>query len=174
MDKKNLVLIGFMGCGKTTLGSIVARKLSFSFVDTDKFIEQQEKSIISEIFSKYGEKHFRDVEKKHIETLSLRENSVIATGGGVIKDYDNIMKLKEKGVVVYLKSSPRAIYKNIGRDNTRPLLKNHTNKFVAIKKLFRERTPLYEKYADITVDIADININKSVSVILQAYENYDA
>lgn len=151
--EKNIVLIGFMGCGKSTIGKKLSKKLDYNFIDMDKHIEAAENMTIQEIFNKKGEAYFRKLEKNLIKNISEKKGGyVIATGGGVIKDYENINFLKKNGVLVYLKASPENIYRNIRYDNSRPLL-NGGNKIEKIKKLMAERSGTYEKYAQITINM---------------------
>ncbi|WP_250278088.1 shikimate kinase [[Clostridium] colinum] len=154
MNSKNIVLIGFMGCGKTTIGKELAKNFNFSFIDTDCIIQQQENKSIQDIFEIFGEEYFRNIEKQVYNKVSKMKNCVISTGGGVIKDIENIINLKNNGIIVYLKASPEKIYENIKDDDKRPLLKNK-NKFNTICDLLYKREPLYNKYADIVFDIND-------------------
>ena len=96
MNNKNIVLIGFMGCGKTTIGKELAKNLSFSFIETDVVIEQQQNKTINQIFSIFGEEYFRELEKQTYLKVSNLKNYVISTGGGVVKYEQNIINLKKK------------------------------------------------------------------------------
>lgn len=151
---KNIVLIGFMGCGKSTIGKELAKNFNFSFIDTDNIIKIEQQKSIQEIFDTFGESYFRSIEKKVYEKVSNLKNCVISTGGGVIKDKQNIQNLKKNGIIVYLKATPEKIYENIKYDNKRPLLKNQ-DKFNTICSLLKEREPLYKKYANIVFDVND-------------------
>lgn len=147
---ENLVLIGFMGTGKTTIGQILAEKLDRSFVDIDKKIESENGMTIAEMFRLYGESYFRDRERCMIATVSSYKNSVIATGGGAILLPENITNLKLNGIVIALMASPEVIITRLGRDGTRPLL-NLPNRQQEIAKLLSERAQRYEE-ADISID----------------------
>lgn len=140
---KNIVLIGMPGCGKSTLGKILAERLNISFCDTDEYIVEIQGKSIPEIFEK-GEEYFRDVETKAIKEICKTYPNVIATGGGIIKRKENISILKENGVIIFI---DRPI-EDIGRDvdtETRPLLKEGIEK---LYKLYKERYPLYNEYCD--------------------------
>ena len=95
MNNKNIVLIGFMGCGKTTIGKELAKNLSFSFIETDIVIEQEQNKTINQIFSIFGEQYFRELEKQTYLKVSNLRNYIISTGGGVVKYEQNIINLKK-------------------------------------------------------------------------------
>lgn len=166
MIKPNIVLIGFMGCGKTTVGKLLAKKLGFTFIDSDTFIENKLNMKISQIFEKYGEKYFREYEHNIIIEIGKLNNHVVATGGGVIKDKKNIAELKKKGIVLYLNMPPERIYTNIKDDNSRPLLQVD-DKLSAIIELLNQRKPLYEMYADVIIDIKDDTVDNIVANIIE-------
>lgn len=154
MNNKNIVLIGFMGCGKSIIGNELAKNFNFNFIDTDCIIEQQTNKSIEEIFNVFGEAYFRSLEKQIYADASKMKNCVISTGGGVIKDVQNIINLKKSGLIIYLKATPKKIYNNLKFDDKRPLLRNK-NKFSTICSLLNEREHLYNKYADIIFDVND-------------------
>ena len=110
----NYIFIGFMGCGKTTFGKKISKRLGYKFIDTDKYIEHREKTTISNIFEKFGEAYFRGIEAEICREFASARDMVIATGGGIIKNEKNIENLKKNGVIIYLKASPEHIYSNIG------------------------------------------------------------
>lgn len=158
-ERKNIVLIGFMGCGKTTLGKKLSMRLKYSFIDTDRYIERKEGITIAQIFQEKGEAYFRDLEKSTVELLSKEYGNIIATGGGIIKNEDNMHMLKETGIIVYLRATPEHIFRNIANDDTRPLLQGG-DKLEKIRVLMEERRELYEKYADVTVSVSSGNVNQ--------------
>jgi len=165
MLKKNIVLIGFAGCGKTTVGVVLSRLLNVPFYDSDTEIVKSTGESIPDIFSSQGESTFREIEKEIILKLSdSAEPCVISTGGGCVKSPENISNLKENGVVVHLMSTPEKIYSNIKDDESRPLLKAD-DKLAEISKLMGERAPLYEEYADITVDVSGIDAEAAAKMI---------
>lgn len=169
MDGRNIVLIGFMGSGKTTIGRKLAAKLDYRFVDMDIEIETKAGMKITEIFSKYGEAEFRKMESRICEELSKAKNCVIATGGGVIKNDKNMELLKENGIVLYIKATPEHVYRNIKNDTTRPLLQCE-DKLAKIKELMEERKPLYESKNDITFDVSGLNAKEAVERIMSVIE----
>ena len=140
---KNIVLIGMPGCGKTTFGKRLARRLSLSFYDADEVLEQREQRTIKNFFAE-SEDAFRSAETRTLAYLSELEGVIIATGGGAVKRAENMELLKRKGVVVFIDRKPEQILGNIEGD-ARPLLAADKQR---IFKLYEERIDLYRKYAD--------------------------
>ena len=120
--KGNVILTGFMGTGKTTLGKLLATELGRPFVDIDKKIEDETKLSIPKIFERYGEEHFRELERLAVKELSEKRGLVIATGGGTVKDAENVRLLKSSGIIVCLTCSPEEIFLRTARRGERPLL----------------------------------------------------
>lgn len=151
----NIILIGFMGCGKTSVGKKVAEKLNYCFCDVDRMIERDNKMSISEIFQEYGEEHFRAIETKAI--MNLREtvrNCIISVGGGLPLRDENRIFLKELGKVVFINVSKEVIIKRLEHDVTRPIL-NKGNKEDIISRLMAEREPIYTEVSDIVVHVGN-------------------
>ena len=142
---KNIVLIGMPGCGKSTIGYRMSQKINYSFFDADKYLEEKENRIISDIFSKEGEEYFRKLETKYLEDLSKKEQIIISTGGGAVKKKENIDILKQNGIIIFLDRTIEDISKE--NHENRPLLQNIEN----LWKLYDERIKLYRKYADIII-----------------------
>lgn len=150
--KENLILIGFMGTGKTSLGKLLANKLGRGFVDLDQKIERDAGMTIPKIFELHGEKYFRELEKKAVREVSERKNLVIATGGGTVKDAENVRLLKNSGVIICLTTDPEEIFRRTERRGERPVLDGGGEKrFETIKKLLAEREIFYSQ-ADYTID----------------------
>jgi len=120
--KKNIILVGFMGTGKTVVGKIVAEKLKMQFIDTDKIIEEKEKDRIPRIFQVKGEEYFREVEEKVVEEVSKKENCVISAGGGAIIREKNFNNLKRNGIIICLEAEPSIILLRTSKTEDRPLL----------------------------------------------------
>ena len=153
--KDNVILTGFMGTGKTSLGKLLATKLGRPFIDIDKKIETEQKLSIPKIFEQFGEEHFRALEKAAVKELSERRGLVIATGGGTIKDEENLLLLKNSGVMICLTTEPEEIYNRTARRGERPVLDGGGDeRLETIKKLLAERKKFYD-HADYQIDTTD-------------------
>ena len=143
-----------MGTGKTSLGKLLAEKLGRGFIDIDQKIEQDAGLSIPQIFEKYGEKYFRELEKNAVKEITQRRGLVIATGGGTIKDEENLRLLKNSGVIVCLTTEPEEILRRTERRGERPMLDAEEDRLTTIKKLLAERQQFYSQ-ADYTIDTTD-------------------
>lgn len=143
----NIVLVGFMGSGKSAVGKILAGRLNMRFIDLDSEIEKDLGLTITEIFKKNGEEYFRSVETRIIRLFSLLDNQVIATGGGVVLKDENITELKRTGCIFYLSATPETVYRRIKEEVHRPLLagKKGDEALSEIKKILSFRREMYEK-----------------------------
>nr|WP_092067637.1 shikimate kinase [Dendrosporobacter quercicolus]NSL46695.1 AAA family ATPase [Dendrosporobacter quercicolus DSM 1736]SDL60648.1 shikimate kinase [Dendrosporobacter quercicolus] len=150
---KNIVLIGFMGTGKTSTGRLLAHRLGRTFIDTDQKIEFDNNITVAEMFSIHGEQHFRQKESETIARISRYTDVVIATGGGVVLRPENLIRLKTNGVIIALTASLEVILERTSRRNCRPLL-NRPDKEAVVSKLLKERADLYNK-ADLSIDTSD-------------------
>ena len=166
---KNLVLIGMMGSGKSTIGYLLAKKLKFLFIDIDKNIEKNEETTISNIFKEKGEKYFRDIEEKiTLDVLKKKSNCVISLGGGAFIN-KNIQELVlKKNISFWLKWKNSTIIKRLKNVNKRPLLKEMNHK--QIINLNTERSKLYSK-ANYILECDNLNKNEIIKKIIQNYEN---
>ena len=160
----NIILIGFMGSGKTAAGEIVAEKLGLRFVDIDKLIEEEQKMPISEIFSTFGEDYFRNLEKKMVTKISNEKNKIIATGGGVVLNPENMANLRKNGTIIWLAVSPEAARKRTKSDESRPLLQV-TYPEKTIEELLSFRESLYAQ-ADFKIETSNLLIDEVVKKIL--------
>ncbi len=142
---KNIVLTGFMGTGKTTVGKILAKKLNREFVDTDAIIEEKLGATISEIFKTIGEPKFREFEVQTIGLISRMDNCVISCGGGAAVNPKNIENLRRNGIIFNLYASADHILKRLGEDDTRPIIRKMTKPFEQIVKLLAQRKKAYEQ-----------------------------
>lgn len=149
--RNNIVLCGFMGCGKSTVGRLLSDKLSMRLIDTDSYIVKKEKMTISRIFEEKGEKYFRNAELEVCRELSMVSNRIISTGGGTLLKEDNVRELKKGGIVFFLNVSPDTVLARLKYDTTRPLLQR-PDKEAAVNELLGKRMPLYQKAADYTVN----------------------
>jgi shikimate kinase len=167
----NIILIGFRGTGKTTVGKILAQRLGKEFIDADEYLEQKEKRTIKDIFKEGGEDLFREVEAKIIEELCLLDNKVIATGGGAILREENIRNLKRNGILILLETDVDTVYKRIYADTQtqqrRPNLTNRDS-YQEIEYLLEYRRPLYDRIADFVINTTSTSvdsINKIIALI---------
>jgi shikimate kinase len=161
---RNIVLIGFMGTGKSVVGKRLAAELGLSFFDTDSLIEARTGMKIAEIFEKHGEAAFREIEKEVVREVSQKERCVISTGGGVVTDAENVRNLTSRGELICLTASPETILKRIERRaNARPLLSGE-NPLERIRTLLQERRPFYTQ-ASFTLDTTYLSIDKIVEAI---------
>jgi len=167
---QNVVLIGFMGTGKTAVGRIVARMLNYHFVDTDEMVEEATGLTINQIFRKHGEIRFRSEEALVVKKLKGKKNLVIATGGGVALSEENVKILREEGIIVLLTADPAVILERVSRRNTR----RNTRPFLAkgktietINELIRERREIYENFADLTVDTSGSSMEDTAARIVK-------
>jgi shikimate kinase len=160
---KNIVLIGFMGTGKTTIATKLANSLNMRYVSTDDLIEKREKRTINEIFTKSGEDYFRDAESEVVKELSAKEGLVIDAGGGIVIREENLPNLKSNGVVICLTADEEAIMERTKRYRHRPLL-NVEDPKRRIRELLAKRAPLYAS-ADYTIDTSKCTIDQVVEKI---------
>lgn len=147
----NIVLCGFMGCGKSTVGKNIARKAGKKYVDMDHYIEQKAGMRVSEIFEKYGESRFRDMEHEACVELSEKKNLIIASGGGAMTFERNVAAFKNKDLIVLLDVPLETIKHRLHNDQKRPLLQR-PDKDEVMQRLYEQRLPLYKSAADITVE----------------------
>ena len=156
---KNIVLVGMPGCGKSTVGVILAKTLGMSFVDTDLIICAKEENTLQNIIETKGLEYFQKIENEVGENLNVK-NTVIATGGSMIL-YENAMKsLKEKSTVVYIDVSLPELKKRLVNIKTRGIT---FGKGETLDDIFSIRTPLYKKYADVTIDADSFTIEENVT-----------
>lgn len=153
--KDNIILIGFMGSGKTSVGIRLSYQMKRTMIDTDKWIEQKQNMKVSEIFDKYGENAFRKMETECLkELIRTTDKQIISVGGGLPMEKENHSLLKELGRVVYLKVTPEKVYERLKDDITRPLLQV-ADPMERIRSLMAQRSPVYEKCADMTIEVSD-------------------
>jgi shikimate kinase len=170
---KNIVLIGMSGVGKTQKGKYIARKMQKNYLDTDTVIVEQECITIDEIFTKFGEKHFRSIEENVIKKISTLENSVISAGGGIVLRKTNMELLKASSFIVYLKGDINTIVDNLKQSNTiRPLLKNSEDLYKSVCELYKSREGLYQLYSHITIDIKNKSNKDIYNEVFSAYNEY--
>ncbi len=148
---KNIVLCGFMGSGKSTIGALLSERLSMPLIDTDKYIESKLDMEIPQIFAERGEAFFRQTETDVCRELSKLEGYIISTGGGTLLKPENVSAMRDGGIIFLLNVSEGTVLRRLGGDRTRPLLQRE-DKEAAVHELMTKRMPLYKRAADHIID----------------------
>ena len=157
----NIILIGMPGCGKSTVGVVLAKALGMDFIDSDLVIQKEMGAKLSQLIDQHGDAGFREIENR-INAAMEAENSIIATGGSVVYGEDAMRHLKDIGTVVYLKLSYEAIEDRLGDLHARGVT---IQPGWTLRDLYNERVPLYEKWADVTVDCEQLRLREVVAYI---------
>ena len=165
----NIVLLGFMGTGKTVVGKIVARKLKMVYVDIDEEIEKESKLTISQIFSQFGEEHFRGLEKKAVLKISQRDNQVISAGGGIVLNSRNIETLRKNGLLFCLDARVDVIFKRTRGFTHRPLLEAPAP-LKAISEILKKREKNYARIKN-HIDTSDLTPEEVGKKVIVAFRN---
>ena len=165
----NIILIGFMGTGKTAISKYLEEKFNMSAIDTDHLISTMEGISIAKIFENKGEAYFRKLETKALKELSTQSglsSTVISCGGGMALNPVNVKEMRKMGLVVLLKADPETIYSRVKDDNNRPLLKDSLN-IEFIEDMLKGRMPYYERAADITIATDNKTLEEIVNEIVE-------
>ena len=162
----NIVFIGLPGSGKTTVGRQLARRLKLPFLDSDHEIEARIGCSIREFFEREGEARFRDIEQEVLDTLTQTGDQVLSTGGGAVLRPVNRQHLRQRGRVIYLKSTSEDLFQRLRHDSNRPLLQV-ADPLQKIKNLFAERDPLYREVAHLVVETGHPSVSNLVSRIMK-------
>lgn len=164
MSQQNIILTGFMGTGKTTLGLLLAEKIGYHFVDTDAEIEQQIGITIAELFQTQGEAAFRRLESELVKELSKKEGLVIATGGGLVLNPNNVAELSKTGQIICLTASPEEILARVSKQQSvRPLLQE-ADPQAKIIELLQQRDTVYQLFSQLST--SGLSPDKLVDEIL--------
>jgi shikimate kinase len=165
----NIYLVGFMGTGKTAVGQELAKKKKWQFLDLDRLIELREKRTIADIFAKGGESYFRRLESRVLKEVVSQNNFVVACGGGIVINKENIKVMKETGIIICLSATPEVILKRTSGYLQRPLL-NVKDPKKQIELLLKIRQPYYA-LADKTIDTSKSSVKEVVDRILKLTSN---
>ncbi len=165
-ESQNFYLIGLMGAGKTTIGKVLARRLSFAFIDSDLEIAQRTGVSLPTIFEIEGEEGFRKREAQVVAEIAALDKHVVATGGGVVLFRENREKLRGSGLVIYLNVPLHTLYERTRHDKNRPLLQVK-DPLQKLKELHVQRDPLYREVADIVVSGSRIAVQTILPLIAQ-------
>ena len=165
----NIIMIGMPGVGKSTLGVVLAKVLGCQFLDSDLLIQKQEKRKLHEIIAREGYEGFQKIENQVNASIET-ENTVIATGGSVVYCEEAMEHLKSSGTVIYLKLSLNALSKRLGNLKGRGVLLKDGQ---TLSGLYEERSPLYERYADIVIDEEGKDLEASLKSVLEILEEKD-
>ena len=164
--RDNIVLTGFMGSGKTTVGKLLSERYGYTFIDTDQYIEEKCGCTIAELFSKKGESYFRQLETDILKELNASlTHAVLSTGGGLPLREENAAELATLGTVIYLQITPEEVISRLSGDNTRPLLSGDDPE-QKVRDLLTYRTPLYERAADLTIPVTKLTPEYIVEEII--------
>jgi shikimate kinase len=170
MNGKNIVLTGFMGTGKSTVGRMLAKRLQYDFVDTDALIESRQNRTVAQIFEQSGEQAFRALEKETAAELSTREGLVISTGGKMLLDPENLQALSRNGRVFCLVADSEEIIRRLTRShsrNKRPLLLAAKDPEHAIRELLQQREAAYRQFEQ--VDTTEKSPHQICRILLELY-----
>lgn len=164
----NIVLIGLMGSGKTTVGSKVAQMVGFQFVDTDHLIVETAGMSIPEIFAAEGEAHFRLRESAALRSLIGKRGCVIATGGGIVTQPRNLSILRHLGYIVWLEADPERLARRTSQNSNRPLLAGEEDPKLKLERLLNERKPLYKSVADLRIQTAELTPQETAYGVMES------
>jgi shikimate kinase len=167
----NILLIGFMGAGKSTVGRLLARRLDRCFVETDDIVVSRAGRTIPEIFRQYGEPHFRALEAQAVELLRLKHGDVVATGGGLPCTDGRMGILRALGIVVWLTADFKELYERARRAGERPMLDQRSVE--EVEALYRGRVPYYEQ-AHLTLDTTGVGVDQVVARLLRDLRHHAA
>ncbi|MCH5200940.1 MAG: shikimate kinase [Oscillospiraceae bacterium] len=163
---KNIILIGMPGCGKSTVGVILAKTLGMGFVDTDLMIQQQRQNTLQKLIDDYGLDRFREFEEQALLSVPEKSDTVIATGGSAVFCPEGMAALKENGVCLYLDLPLEELERRLTNITTRGIA---CRKGESLGDILAEREPLYRKYADITVECEGLTTEQTVEAIISSF-----
>ena len=168
---EHIFLIGFMGCGKSTNAKYLAEMTGVKQMEMDQKIVEDQKMAITDIFAKYGEQYFRDLETELIRSMKEKEPMVVSCGGGAVLRDENVTLMKSSGKIVLLTAAPEAIYDRVKHSTDRPILNGNMN-VEYIAELMEKRRPKYEAAADIVISTDMKNAREICEEILESMQKY--
>lgn len=169
MGKSNLILIGMPACGKSTIGVVLAKTIQKGFVDTDISIQQREKKTLQEIINTHGNDYFHKVEEQVLMDFGMTD-CVVATGGSAVYCKDAMEKLRENGLVVYIRISLETVLARLNNIKTRGVT---LDKGETIADLYQKRVPLYEASADVVIEADNLSVEEAVEEIMKCAKAND-
>jgi shikimate kinase len=167
---RSIVLIGFMGSGKSSAGRILAQKTGWPRFDTDEIVSARIGRTIAEIFAEFGEEKFRDAETEAVKGLSAVAPGVIVTGGGIVLRPENVELLRRVGMLVHLEADEETLFRRVSRRATRPLLQTE-NPRATLTELLRVRLPLYRQAADFHLDTSQLTHDEVAEAVIKKMES---
>lgn len=165
MNKRNIILVGFMGTGKSTVGMTLAERLGWAFVDTDQYIEGKHRKSIPELFREQGEAFFRAAESEALREMLSGEGRILATGGGAVLAAENREMMQNNGFVIALRAAPDIIIRRVSEDQNRPLLQGNLEE--RVHSIMEQRKHAYD-FADISIDTSGLSVSEITERILKA------
>ncbi len=166
----NIVVVGFMGTGKTAVARLLATRLDLKYISTDEIIEDKERRSCNDVFHRSGESYFRAVEKEVVKKVSQLDKFVIDAGGGVVLDKENLANLKQRGKLICLEASVDVIIERTKRNRHRPLL-NVKDPKAKIEELLTKRAPFYAK-ADFCINTTELTVENVVKEIIKKINEF--
>jgi shikimate kinase len=172
-NSANIILTGFMGTGKSTIGRLLASRLGRPFIDMDAFIEVRERVSIAQIFSEKGERYFRSLESALCKELAAKHSLVIATGGGTLTTDENLIAMQQSGIVICLDANETALWQRLAdQSDDRPMLSGK-DKFREIQKLYAMRKPAYDNILA-HIDTSHLDPSEVVDAVMQLISPTDS
>ncbi len=169
MNSNIIFIVGLMGSGKTSVGKILAKKVGRNFFDTDQEIIKNEKLDISQIFNKYGEDYFRELEHTILKKIISNQGAIVSTGGGIVLKKENVDIMKDNGIIIFLNIDVETQIARIKNKKNRPLLKNRNLKG-DLKNMKNDRDKIYESISNLKIDVSGVTKYKVIDDI-QIYLN---
>ena len=168
----NIILVGHIGSGKTSVGKKLAKIINSDFVDIDDLISnlhsklKKEKLSVQDIFKKYGEEYFRTLEKKAVKKVIHMKNCIISTGGGTLEDKENAEILKKNGKIIFLEVDIDILAERARNQPSRPIFKG-IEPITALKKMNEKRTPIFKQFSEVIIDASSNSVDETLSRVME-------